>query len=165
MNSIELPRYKCYKEVQALKIKSVDILVSTNEAAPGGLLLLEGSEYPAISVDAAYLRKHQPVAGGYWVRYQDGYESFSPADAFEGGYTLIDDAATFGIGRAIEELWGGVRVTRDGWNGPDQYLELQVPDEHSKMTLPYIYIRTVQGDLVPWLASQTDLLALDWKMA
>jgi len=30
------------------------------------------------------------------------------------------------------------------------------------MTLPYIYMRTVQGDFVPWLASQTDLLAEDW---
>lgn len=33
------------------------------------------------------------------------------------------------------------------------------------MTLPYIYMRTVQGDLVPWLASQTDLLANDWTLA
>ncbi len=56
------------------------------------------------------------------------------------------------------------RVTRSGWNGPGQYLELQRPDEHSKMTLPYIFIKTVQGDLVPWLASQTDLLAEDWAL-
>ena len=67
------------------------------------------------------------------------------------------------IGIAIEKLYNGKRVARAGWNGPGQYLELQVPDEHSKMTLPYIYIRTVQGDLVPWLASQTDILANDWQ--
>jgi hypothetical protein len=42
------------------------------------------------------------------------------------------------------------------------YVELQVPDAHSKMTLPYIFMRTAQGDLVPWLASQTDILARDW---
>jgi hypothetical protein len=58
----------------------------------------------------------------------------------------------------------GSKVTRTGWNGPGQYLEMQTPDEHSKMTLPYIYITTVQGDLVPWLASQTDLLADDWAI-
>jgi hypothetical protein len=33
------------------------------------------------------------------------------------------------------------------------------------MTLPYIYMRTAQGDLVPWLASQTDILASDWTEA
>jgi hypothetical protein len=54
------------------------------------------------------------------------------------------------------------RWSRRGWNGPGQFIELQVPDEHSKMTLPYIFITTVQGNRVPWLASQTDLLAKDW---
>jgi hypothetical protein len=54
------------------------------------------------------------------------------------------------------------RWSRRGWNGPGQFIELQVPDQHSKMTLPYIFITTVQGDRVPWLASQTDLLAKDW---
>lgn len=71
----------------------------------------------------------------------------------------------FGIGKAVKEMRNGRRVTRAGWNGPGQCLELQVPDEHSKMTLPYIYIRTVQGDLVPWLASQTDILAIDWQLS
>ena len=64
---------------------------------------------------------------------------------------------------ALKAIKAGVRVVRKGWNGPGQYLELQTPDKHSKMTLPYIYIRTVQGDLVPWLASQTDLLTDDWE--
>ena len=68
------------------------------------------------------------------------------------------------FGSALEGLKEGVSVTRKGWNGPGQYLTLQVPDEHSKMSLPYIYIKTVQGELVPWLASQTDLLAEDWKI-
>ena len=70
-----------------------------------------------------------------------------------------------GIGWAVEQMENGLRVTRLGWNGPGQYLELQVPDANSKMTLPYIYINTVQGDLVPWLASQTDILATDWELA
>lgn len=66
------------------------------------------------------------------------------------------------IGWAVKQLHGGLKVARSNWNGPGQYLELQVPDENSKMTLPYIYISTVTGDLVPWLASQTDILATDW---
>jgi hypothetical protein len=68
------------------------------------------------------------------------------------------------IGWAIEQLRLGNAVCRSGWNGKNQYLRLQVPDQNSKMTLPYIYIYTVQGDLVPWLASQTDLLAEDWEV-
>jgi hypothetical protein len=69
------------------------------------------------------------------------------------------------FGWAIKLLKEGHMVTRRGWNGKGQWLRLQVPDEHSKMTLPYIYIHTVQGDLVPWLASQTDMLAEDWEVA
>jgi hypothetical protein len=66
------------------------------------------------------------------------------------------------FGDAIVELKSGGRVCRAGWNGKDMWLELQRPDAHSKMTLPYIYMYTAQGDLVPWLASQTDMLAEDW---
>jgi hypothetical protein len=66
------------------------------------------------------------------------------------------------FGQALATLRDGERVARRGWNGRGQYLELQVPDLHSKTTLPYILIRTVQGDLVPWVASQSDLLAWDW---
>lgn len=69
------------------------------------------------------------------------------------------------IGWAVEALRNGNRITRAGWNGSGQYLELQEPDDLSKMTLPYVYIVTVQGNLVPWLASQTDLLADDWGLA
>ena len=66
---------------------------------------------------------------------------------------------------AVDLLNRGYPVKREGWNGKDQYLRMQKPDENSKMTLPYIYIVTVQGDLVPWLCSQTDLLAQDWVSA
>ena len=66
------------------------------------------------------------------------------------------------FGEAIEALKVYHTVTRTGWNGKNMYLELQVPDAHSKMTLPYIYMRTAQGDLVPWLASQSDILSEDW---
>jgi hypothetical protein len=67
------------------------------------------------------------------------------------------------IGQAVKRLLSGDRVARAGWNGKGMYLELQEPDDNSKMTLPYVYIHTVQDDLVPWLCSQTDLLATDWE--
>ena len=69
---------------------------------------------------------------------------------------------TMNFGHAIEALKQGKKVARAGWNGKGMHLELQRPDAHSKMTLPYIYMYTAQGDNVPWLASQTDMLSEDW---
>ena len=68
------------------------------------------------------------------------------------------------FGDVLDALKSGHKANRRGWNGKGQHLELQIPDRNSKMSLPYIYITTVQGDLVPWIASQTDLLAEDWEI-
>ena len=68
------------------------------------------------------------------------------------------------FGSAIAHLKEGGRVARAGWNGKGMWLELQVPDENSKMTRSYIYMKTVDDDLVPWVASQTDILAEDWEL-
>lgn len=75
------------------------------------------------------------------------------------------------FGSALYALKAGQRVMRAGWNGKGMWLSLQVPDEHSKMTLPYIYIEYPgghpaypHGSRVPWLASQTDMLAEDWEV-
>lgn len=68
------------------------------------------------------------------------------------------------FGKALLLLKDGKAVTRSGWNGKGMWLALQVPDAHSKMTLPYIFMLTVTGHLVPWVASQTDMLAEDWKV-
>lgn len=67
------------------------------------------------------------------------------------------------FGWALGAMRDQEQVCRAGWNGKGMWLELQVPDEHSKMTLPYIFMKTADGHLVPWLASQTDLLAVDWN--
>ena len=63
---------------------------------------------------------------------------------------------------ALTILKDGTRVARKGWNGKGMWLELYVPPESDAMTLPYIYMQTACGNKVPWLASQTDLLADDW---
>ena len=72
---------------------------------------------------------------------------------------------------ALTLLKNGERVARDGWNGKGMWLKLQRPDMNSKMTLPYIYIEYPSGHIaypvgsrVPWLASQTDMLADDWAV-
>ena len=68
------------------------------------------------------------------------------------------------FGDAIGMMKIGEKVHRVGWNGKGQWIALQVPDKHSKMRRPYIYMRPVDGLLVPWLASQTDMLAEDWDV-
>ena len=71
---------------------------------------------------------------------------------------------TANFGWALDRLKAGMKVARKGWNGKGMWLNLQVPDAHSKMSLPYIYMKTADNHQVPWLASQTDMLAEDWEI-
>ena len=72
------------------------------------------------------------------------------------------------FGQALDNVKLGSKIGREGWNGKGLWLELQRPDANSKMTLPYLYInypsdsKTTPNARVPWLASQTDILAEDW---
>lgn len=74
--------------------------------------------------------------------------------------TLATSLATFG--QALEALIKGGAVARQGWNGKGMYIKLQTPTETSKMTRPYIYMKTADNQLVPWVASQSDILSDDW---
>lgn len=65
---------------------------------------------------------------------------------------------------ALGCLKDGECVSREGWNGVGMWIALQRPDAHSKMGQPYLYMRTTTGTLVPWVASQSDLLAADWRL-
>jgi len=56
----------------------------------------------------------------------------------------------------------GQKLSRMNWNNKNQFLQIQNPDTNSKMTLSYIFFTTFTGDRIPWVASQTDLLAEDW---
>lgn len=71
-----------------------------------------------------------------------------------------------GIGWVVKELQNGGKVRRAGWN---MHLTLVrywnsddlVPGER----LPFVAMKTVQGEMVPWSCSQSDLLAGDWEPA
>lgn len=68
------------------------------------------------------------------------------------------------FGTALRFIRAGYRARRTGWNGKGMWIALQRPDAGSKMTRPYIYMSTADGGLVPWLASQADLLTDDWEL-
>lgn len=83
------------------------------------------------------------------------------------------------FGEAIEKLEAGHRVARSGWNGKGMFLYYVPPGAYPARTdaakdhfgenalVPYrayIAMKTVDNDVVPWVASQTDILADDWLM-
>lgn len=80
---VELPRYKCHKIVQAAKITEI------SDASSTGRKLFFGEINGRTEATNDWLEKHKPGIGGYFVVYEDGYESYSPAEAFESGYTKI----------------------------------------------------------------------------
>jgi hypothetical protein len=83
------------------------------------------------------------------------------------------------FGWAIQELKKGNKVARKGWNGKGMFLFL-VPGSTFKVNRQpllgiypegteinyhaHIDMRTVDGQIVPWLASQTDMLDEDWEL-
>lgn len=79
-----MPKYRCHKEVSALKIETV----LPYEGGVG--LTFEDQQFPIRAFSNDELKnKPTPQSGMYLVRYEDGYFSFSPAETFESGYTRI----------------------------------------------------------------------------
>lgn len=78
-----MPLYQCQKQVRALKIEEIELGLMCSEEST---LKLAGGYI--VRRDTAWMTRHLPEVGGYFVRYADGYCSYSPAKAFEEGYTL-----------------------------------------------------------------------------
>jgi Protein of unknown function (DUF2829) len=113
---------------------------------------------------------------GYAVKYADGYTSWSPKDVFEEAYQPLN---ALSFGHAIAVLKMGGKVARAGWNGKDMFLFL-VPGSTFTVNRPpllgiypegtsidyhaHVDMKTAQGYVIPWLASQADILANDWTV-
>ena len=82
--SVELPRYRCHKEVRAAKITGF-----RDNGNPDMPDLLLGEIGGVVTLLPDWHAKHNPQVGGYYVEYDDGYKSYSPAAPFETGYTRI----------------------------------------------------------------------------
>ncbi|WP_103110713.1 DUF2829 domain-containing protein [Brevibacillus reuszeri] len=77
------------------------------------------------------------------------------------------------FGQAIEELKMGKKVARAGWNGKGMWLTYVLAWSYNPSgsvaslgleKLPWIGMKTADDKFVPWLASQTDMLAEDWEV-
>lgn len=79
-------------------------------------------------------------------------------------YAHVEVRADRCFADALMAAMDGQRITRRGWNGPNQYVTSQHPDRGSKMTRPYLCLKNAQNDLVPWVPSQGDLFAHDWAV-
>ena len=91
----------------------------------------------------------------------------------------MDKIGGMNFGKALFWLKGGFKLRRRGWNGKEQFIyyvpegayppcseagETLVNEKGLVEYRDYIAIKTVQGTVVPWVASQTDLLAEDWEI-
>ena len=177
-----MKEYQSHKIVQAAKI--LEIIQNPNEF----VLVLEGQS-DTESVSKEWMAKHsdnqeKDLVGGYFITYPDGYQSWSPAESFEGGYTEV--ATQTGLNQkreglsfsdALKMLKLGKRVAREGWNGKDMFLFLVDGSTFQVNRAPlnkfyeegtevhyhaHIDMRTADGKIVPWLCSQSDALSEDW---
>lgn len=124
--------------------------------------------------------QHLANEQGFLVEYMDGgrsnhkdhvgYISWSPKDVFDQSYK---PNGLLSFGDAIELLKSGKRVARSGWNGKGMWLSYLDPYHNNQFSItekneaegtfsPYIGMKTADNKYIPWLASQTDMLAEDW---
>ncbi|MCF6327584.1 MAG: DUF2829 domain-containing protein [Devosiaceae bacterium] len=123
---------------------------------------------------------------GFLVEYIDGgvpntatyagYVSWSPTDVFTNTYRA---ATGMSFSLALDALKIGLKVSRAGWNGKNMFVFLVdgstftvnrapllgiYPEGTEVNYLPHVDMRAADGTIVPWLCSQTDLLANDWAI-
>lgn len=188
MNVNDLPKYKCHKVVRAAKITAIAADFQDGHCE----LWFDRDGKQSLNVGADFYERHEPRPGKYFVAYDDGYQSVSPAEAFEAGYSPLIEGALLSTNADFTEslkfiegestnltfstalVWlkVGKRVQRAGWNGKGLWLEYVAP--RTSVDLPFIQlIYPVPGDgslpypngaRVPWAPSQTDMLADDWRV-
>lgn len=176
MNVNELPQYKCHKVVRAGKI----LATARNPNEDAVFLDVDGVVNKWLSAPAGWLNKHNPDIGGYLVAYEDGYLSYSPAAAFEAGYSVYIPEAEIDLNAAdfsdaLMWLKEGKRVQRAGWNGAGQWVEMCNPEGTAVYSdfdrdtgypiAPHFGLKNAQGVFVlGWTPSTGDLMATDWQV-
>ena len=83
-----LVKYQSHKTVWAAKVVEINP-VDAGKDLCGFVWSLDNGGYVPVTKDLKMRGGDYPI-GGYYVRYEDGFESWSPAEAFEKGYSKVD---------------------------------------------------------------------------
>lgn len=94
-DAMKLPVWRSHKLVRASKILAIRNLNIHAEAAfQGHVQDWDVASGHTLHIDQSVIRRNEPEVGDYFVLYEDGYRSWSPAAAFEGGYTQVLETPT-----------------------------------------------------------------------
>jgi len=85
-----IPKYKSHKKVHAAPVTGITLIKQGDHKGGAVLHLTVAGRKIEHRVSAEYMTKHDPQSGGYFVIYEDGYESWSPEEAFKGGYEFAN---------------------------------------------------------------------------
>ncbi|HFU2857253.1 TPA: DUF2829 domain-containing protein [Enterobacter cloacae] len=155
------PQYQSHEVARAAMIADVQPLLD------GAILHMTDPALDPVRVDTDWMAVHSPREGWWVTQKESGVLGVETPQRMISKYHQLQGLH---FGGALAALRAGCKIRRKGWNGGGLWLELQQPDEHSKMTLPYIFLnypddaKTTPGARVPWVPSQTDLLATDWEI-
>ena len=142
--------------------------------------LLSGKDVGVAKTDRDMIEKAEPsdkIIGYVAVNPYNEQDKWFIAKEFADNNYVLQEAFSFSV--ALEHLKAGRRVARKGWNGKGMFIFL-VPGSTFKVNRPpllgiypegtevryhsHIDMRTADGQIVPWLASQTDMLEDDWVL-
>lgn len=174
-----MKRYQSHKVVEAARI----VAAEKQEDGRWHFVHEDGTQ-DTCTIDEAPRFRITEQDMGYVVRYPDGYVSWSPSLPFEQGYsdlTPVDPLpeVNLSFSEALAAVKIGHRLQRAGWNGKGMFVFLVAGSVFKVNREPllsilgegtevqyhgHIDMRTADGTIVPWLASQTDLLAEDWQI-
>lgn len=125
------------------------------------------------AVDFELVQKYNELCYKHFAKMQDG-EEFHKDEPEE---KPVEKTARFDFGEAIRRLKQGEKLTRDGWNGKNQFIALgmhirfdvgdRAPGEwavHGDIGSKAVIFFGTRGTQVGWLASQADMLAEDWHV-
>lgn len=135
---VQLPRWRCHKVVKAALILGMSPLWIADD---GRKFFTLSTDAGSVEVPQSYVDKHRPKVGGMFVEYPDGYQSFSPRDAFFEGYAPVGESPLDRMRSVVVGLVGG-----DGLEGLRALREFTLKDTEA------------DGELVSYSVALIDLL-------
>ena len=142
---VQLPRWRCHKVVKAALILGMSPLWTADD---GRKLFTLSTDSGSVEVPQSYVDKHRPKVGGMFVEYPDGYQSFSPRDAFFEGYAPVGESPFDRMRSVIVTMIGG-----DGLDGLTKARQAIVDDTEAEAE-PKAYALSIVDLLIETLPTE-----------